>query len=67
MDAMAGCRSGRLNYVVVSEGGVGGVGETLRRLSWTDTAIDGETLRTRLSPKEFARLEKLQRDQWPGL
>ena len=66
VDAMAGCRSGRLSYVVVSEGGVGGVGETLRRLSWSDAAIEGETLRTRLAPKEFARLEKLQRDQWPG-
>jgi len=66
VDAMAGCRSGRMSYVVVSEGGVGGVGETLRRLSWTDAAVDGETLRARLSLKEFARLEKLQRDQWPG-
>src|SRR6185503_13150578 len=34
IDAMAGCRSGRLDYLVVSEGGVAGVGETLRRLSW---------------------------------
>ena len=31
VDAMAGCRSGRLSYVVVSDGGLAGVGETLRR------------------------------------
>ena len=66
VDGMAGCASGRLSYVVVSQGGVGGVGETLRRLSWADTSVDGEVLRARLSPKEFARLQKLPRDQWPG-
>src|SRR6476469_37843 len=40
LDAMAGCRSGRLDYVVVSEGGIGGVGETLRRLSWRDARVE---------------------------
>jgi hypothetical protein len=66
VDAMAGCGSGKLSYVVLSEGGVGGVGETLRRLSWLDATVNGEILQTQLSAKEFARLEKLQRDQWPG-
>jgi hypothetical protein len=66
VDGMAGCASGRLSYVVVSQGGVGGMGETLRRLSWADARVDGEVLRAGLSPKEFARLEKLPRDQWPG-
>ena len=33
VDAMAGCHSGRLSYVVVSEGGIGGVGETLAPLA----------------------------------
>ena len=35
VDAMAGCASGSLSYVVVSQGGVAGVGETLRRLPWS--------------------------------
>src|SRR4051794_2007525 len=35
IDAMAGCRSGKLSYVVVSEGGIGGIGETLRRVPWS--------------------------------
>ena len=39
VDAMAGCSSGRLSYIVVSQGGVAGVGETLRRLPWS--ASDG--------------------------
>jgi hypothetical protein len=63
---MAGCSSGRLSYVVVSQGGVAGVGETLRRLSWTGAMIDGETLVTTVRSAEFQRLEILARDEWPG-
>jgi hypothetical protein len=66
VDAMAGCRSGRLSYVVVSQGGVAGVGERLRRLPWSKAHMEGETLTTGLSLEEFDRLEELQRDQWPG-
>lgn len=66
IDAMAGCESGRLSYVVVSEGGVAGVGETLRRLPWSLAGSDGERLTAKLSQREFAELEQLPRDQWPG-
>jgi membrane protein implicated in regulation of membrane protease activity len=66
VDAMAGCSSGRLSYVVVSEGGVAGVGETLRRLPWGKARVEGETLVAPISPKEFDRLEELPRDQWPA-
>ncbi len=66
IDAMAGCHSGGLSYVVVSEGGVGGVGETLRRLPWEDTQVDGDRVVTRLAADQFARLEELPRDRWPA-
>lgn len=66
IDAMAGCRSGRLSYVVVSEGGIGGVGETLRRLPWRDAHVDGEALRTSWSAEQFRASEELSRDQWPA-
>ena len=66
VDAMAGCRSGQLNYVVVSQGGVAGVGETLRRLPWSRAEVDGDTLMARLPLDEFNELEELARDQWPG-
>jgi hypothetical protein len=66
VDAMAGCGSGRLSYVVVSQGGVAGVGETLRRLPWSAAAVDGDRLVVRLSTDEFRRLEELPRDQWPA-
>ena len=66
VDAMAGCSSGRLNYVVVSEGGVAGVGETLRRLPWSAVRAEADRLETHLRPDEFETLEELPRDQWPA-
>lgn len=66
VDAMAGCSSGRLSYVVVSEGGVAGVGETLRRLPWSAVTAGAEGLMTRLGPDQFQALEELPRDQWPA-
>lgn len=66
IEAMAGCRSGTLDYLVVSEGGVAGVGEHLRRLPWSDAHVDGEEVATHFDAARFERLEELPRDQWPG-
>jgi PRC-barrel domain len=66
IDAMAGCGSGRLNYVVVSQGGVAGVGETLRRLPWSCAKVEGEKVVISIAEPEFNRLEELVRDEWPG-
>jgi membrane protein implicated in regulation of membrane protease activity len=66
VDAMAGCRSGRLSYLVVSQGGVAGVGETLRRLPWGDAQVEDQKVFARIAPEQFGRLEELPRDQWPG-
>jgi membrane protein implicated in regulation of membrane protease activity len=66
IDAMAGCHSGRLSYVVVSEGGIGGLGETLRRLPWSAAHVDGETVEADFSLEQFHALEALERDQWPA-
>ena len=63
IDAMAGCSTGRLSYVVVSQGGVAGVGETLRRLPWTAARMDGEQL---ITDVDLNHLEELQRDRWPA-
>jgi hypothetical protein len=66
IDAMAGSRSGRLDYLVVSQGGLAGVGETLRRLSWDDARVEGEIVLTRFAARHFGRLQKLERDAWPA-
>jgi len=66
IDAMAGCRTGRLDYLVVSEGGVAGVGEKLRRLSWNDVHVEEESVVVHFGAERFGRLDELERDQWPG-
>lgn len=63
VDAMAGCSSGQLNYVVVSQGGIAGVGETLRRLPWALARAEGEQVIIDTDPD---RLEELPRDRWPA-
>jgi hypothetical protein len=63
VDAMAGASSGRLAYLVFTDGGVAGVGETLRRIDWSDVAVDGEALNIERDP---AMLPTVERDQWPG-
>lgn len=66
VDAMAGCSSGKLRYVVASDGGVAGVGETLRRLDWPDASVDGDRLKVGLDKRTFSTLEEIERDQWPA-
>lgn len=66
VDAMAGCRSGRLVYLVMSEGGIGGVGETLRQVSWSRCQVEGEEVRTGLATSQFRSLEEVEPDRWPG-
>jgi hypothetical protein len=63
VDAMAGCRSGRMAYVVVSAGGVAGMGETLRQLEWSDAHVESEQLVAR---KRLEGLQELTKDKWPG-
>lgn len=66
VDAMAGASSGRLAYLVVSAGGLAGVGETLRRLEWSAARVADEEIRTGLDEGRFSRLEQLDKDDWPG-
>lgn len=63
IEAMAESRSGRIRYVVISEGGVGGVGERLRRADWA--ALDAGTDALALSGT-VTELPELPRDQWPA-
>ena len=63
---MAGCRSGRIDYVVVSEGGVAGVGERLRRLPWVAAHVEDEAVVAHFGATDFGRLDELQRDEWPA-
>lgn len=66
VDAMAGCSSGRIAYLVVAEGGLGGVGETLRRVEWADVMVDQDRVHAAFDQARFATLETLEKDKWPG-
>ena len=63
VDAMAGCDTGSLRYVVASEGGVVGVGETLRRISWSCARVESDKLIANVGG--FDRLEQIEKDKWP--
>jgi hypothetical protein len=64
VDAMAGCSSGRLRYIVASQGGLAGVGETLRRLPWEEAKVDGE--RMLIDRWRFESLDEIRREEWPA-
>lgn len=63
VDAMAGCSSGRVQYVVASQGGIAGVGETLRRLPWGSVTANSDHLVAAVDRLES--LVKIEKDQWP--
>jgi hypothetical protein len=66
VDAMAGCSSGRIAYLVVAEGGVAGVGETLRRLPWPGCMVDEDCVKAPIALSQFCTLEALEPDNWPA-
>ena len=66
VNAMAECQSGRIIYVMVSEGGIAGAGETLRRVPWSELHVDGDEVVARLDRTEFCALEPVPKDEWPS-
>lgn len=64
IDAMAGCRGGALHYLVVSSGGVGGIGETVRRLPWREVRVEGDELQASMGQQPFLKLEAIAKDDW---
>jgi hypothetical protein len=66
VDAMMRCADAQLAYIVVSEGGVGGVGERLHALHPDDVQFSHEGLTCDLRPEELAHLPVLQQGAWPA-
>jgi len=66
VDAMAGERSGRVAYVVVSEGGFAGVGEQLRKLPWSAARVDGERLVAVVDSRTYRAFPEVEKDEWPA-
>jgi hypothetical protein len=66
VDAMLSRESNDLVYLVISRGGVGGLGETLHPLDPDAVELNPDGLVTRLSGAELDRLPALEPDRWPA-
>jgi hypothetical protein len=66
VDAMAECERGTIAYLVVSTGGVGGVGERLHALSWREVALDGDLITTPISAAALGQRPQLDPEHWPA-
>lgn len=56
VDALATCAGGTIDFFIVREGGVAGVGETLRRLPRDMVRVRDASLATSLDPAALSRL-----------
>lgn len=65
VDGMMRCAGSELAYVVVSEGGVGGVGERLRALAPTELHFSADGPSCDLTADELARRPELKQGAWP--
>ena len=61
-DALITCSTGTIDYLVVRTGGLGGIGETLRRLPWSDAAMHEGEVRTKLSDDQIGNLQLAKTD-----
>lgn len=65
VDAMMRCEDTRLAYVVISDGALAGISETLRAVAPEDLRFQDGEIGTLLSAAEFQGLPALDRDAWP--
>lgn len=65
IDGMMRCDGAELAYVVVAEGGVGGVGEKLHALHPRNLRL-GDGVACDLDEEELSRLPVLAHDNWPA-
>lgn len=65
VEAMMRCQGSALAYVVVSEGGVAGVGERLHALDPRELRFSEHGVASDLTPDDLARRPALPPDAWP--
>lgn len=66
VEALVECASGRISYVVVASGGVGGVDECLRAVARGQVRFDSDGLRLRMSRTAFEHMKPLKDGDWPA-
>lgn len=65
VDAMFDCENKRIAYVVISEGGIAGAGETLRAVPPEHLTFENETVTCDLAESEWHALPPIKDDHWP--
>lgn len=65
VDAMLKCDDKRLAYVVISEGGIGGAGETLRAVPPEHLEFEANDVACDLRDEEWQALPPIEGDRWP--
>ena len=66
VDAMIRCNDGRIAYLVVGKGGVGGLGETLHALPWQQVRLEPGRIIADIDTAAFERLEPVDPRNWPA-
>ncbi|WP_200937240.1 MULTISPECIES: PRC-barrel domain-containing protein [unclassified Phenylobacterium] len=66
VEAMVRCDDARIGYLVISEGGVGGVGERLHAIDAGAVRFDQEAITGALTASQLAASPVLEAGQWPA-
>ena len=66
VDAMFDCDHKRMAYVVISEGGIGGAGETLRAVPPDHLRFDKDEVHCDLSEAQWRSLPPIEKNRWPA-
>jgi hypothetical protein len=66
VDAMIQCQDGRIAYLVVGKGGVGGVGETLHAIPWQQITLEPGRIVADVEAAALDRLEPIDPRNWPA-
>lgn len=65
VDAMLSCDGKRMAYVVISEGGIAGAGETLRAVPPEHLQFEKNDVVCDLGDDEWGRLPAIEENRWP--
>ncbi|MBV9841156.1 MAG: PRC-barrel domain-containing protein [Sphingomonadaceae bacterium] len=66
LDAMAECGSGRISYLMLREGGAGGIGERFHALPWADVTPCDKRFTTALDGAAIRALPQVDPRDWPA-
>lgn len=60
VDALVSCRKGQIGYLIIRAGGVGGVGESLHKLAWSEARMKDDAIATDLDAEALRQLPRAE-------